>query len=119
MSNVLMWKAYEAQGAIAAHRIVRTGAADGQVRTATAAAHLVVGVSGRAAAADGERVEIAHIGIADVKAGAAITRGNLLIATAGGEATPATASNDRIVGIALANAADGDLVPVLLQFSQR
>ena len=118
MSNVRMWKAYEADGAIGAHKIVKPGASDGEAKIASAAGDKSFGVTGRAATKDGARVEVAHIGIADVEAGAAVTRGDLLKSDGDGNAIPATAAGDRIVGVALASAADGDVFPFLLQFGQ-
>lgn len=118
MSNVLMWKAYNADGAIGAYKLVKPGANDGEAAIAAAAGNKVFGVTGRSAAKDGERVEVAHIGIADVEAGAAVTRGDLLKSDGDGNAVPATAANDRIAGVALASAADGDVFPILLQFGQ-
>ena len=113
MSNVLLWKAYNAGGAIAAHRIVKFGSADGAVVQSTAAGDTHIGVSGRAKAANGARVEIARQGIADVEYGAAITRGVLLSADSDGKAVSATGSN-RVIGVAEVSGADGDIGQMLI-----
>ena len=118
MSNVLMWKAYEADGAIGAYKIVHPGASAGEVKVASAAGNKVFGVTGRAAAKDGERVEVAHVGIAEVEAGAAVAHGDLLKSDGDGNAIPAAAAGDRTIGVALVGAADGDVLPVLLSPGQ-
>ena len=59
-------------------------------------------------------IEVAHIGIADVEAGGAITRGKRVKSDGDGNAVVASAANDIHVGVALASAADGDVFPVLL-----
>ena len=118
MSNVLLWKAYNADGAIGAYKIVKPGANDGEAKIASAAGDDVFGVTGRGSAKDGERVEVAHIGIAEVEAGGAITRGKRVKSDGDGNAVAASAANDIHVGVALASAADGDVFPVLLQIGQ-
>ena len=79
-------------------------------------------MSGRASVKDGERVEVAHIRIADVMYGAAVTHGDLLKASAAagkhGRAFPSTADDDRIIGVAMSNGADGDIGQVLLSYGQ-
>ncbi len=113
MSHVLMWQAKDAGGAIAAHRIVKYGASDGTVVQSAAAADSHVGVSGRSAAASGERVEIARQGICDVEYGGNVARGAQLTADANGKAVTAAAGN-RVIGIAEVAGADGDIGQVLL-----
>lgn len=79
MRHVLMWRAADAGGAVSPYRIVKHGNADGVVIQSSAAADAHVGVSGRAAAAQGGRVEIARAGIAEVS-GAAGDIGQVLLA---------------------------------------
>ena len=62
MSHVLMWRAADAGGAVAPYRIVKFGDADGKVVQSAAAADAHVGVSGRASAESGARVEFAVAG---------------------------------------------------------
>ena len=118
MSNVNLWKAYVADGAIGAYKLVKPGASNGEVAIAAAAGNKLIGVTGRGAAKDGERVEVAHGGIAEVEAGAAVANGDLLKSDGNGNAVPATAANDRFAGVALSSAADGDVFPFLLQLGQ-
>lgn len=121
MSNVLLWKAYKASGAIAGFHIVHpNNAAGDEVKLADAHGDKVFGVSGRGDVANGGQIEVAHGGIADVMFGAAVVHGDLLKSSSAngkhGRAIPATAAGDRIIGVAMANGADGDIGQVLLSF---
>ena len=113
MSHVLMWRAADAGGAVAPHRIVKYGDADGKVVQSAAAGDAHVGVSGRATAAQGGRVEIARTGIADVAYGGKVARGALLTADADGKAVAAQNGN-RIIGVAEVTGVAGDIGQVLL-----
>ena len=113
MSHVLMWWAADAGGAVSPHRIVKYGDADGKVVQSAAAGDAHVGISGRATAAAGGRVEIARAGIADVEFGGNVTRGALLTADADGKAV-AAADGNRVIGIAEVSGIDGDIGQVLV-----
>ena len=113
MSHVLMWRAADAGGAVASHRIVKYGDADGKVVQSAAAEDAHVGVSGRASTASGGRVEIARAGIADVQYGGNVARGALLTADADGKAV-AAADGNRVIGIAEVSGVAGDIGQVLL-----
>ena len=109
---------FTAAGAVAQHAIVRLGAADGEVVAATAVTDTLIGVSVQpGTAAAGERVDVAIAGVVEVAAGGSITRGAFVTTNAAGAAvaaTPEAGVNNAIVGIALASAAVGDIIPVLL-----
>jgi len=109
MSNVTHWTPLQASGAIAARRIVN--AAGDQANADT---DLMIGVSGSRAVADGETVECAVGGIADVKYGGTVSAGQLLTANSDGEAVSTTTAGKRIVGIAMVAGVDGDIGEVLL-----
>ena len=113
MSHVLMWRAADAGGAIAPHRIVKYGDADGKVVQSAAAGDAHVGVSGRTKAAKDARVEIARNGIADIEFGDNVTRGALLTADSDGKAVTA-ADGNRVIGIAEVSGVSGDIGQVLL-----
>ena len=113
MSHVLMWRAADAGGAVAPHRIVKYGDADGKVVQSAAADDAHVGVSGRVSAASGGRVEIARQGIADVEYGGNVTRGDLLTADGDGKAVTA-ADGNRVIGSADVSGVAGDIGKVLL-----
>lgn len=111
-------KTFIADEAIGANLIVKVGSAAGYVGVADAATDIVLGVSdsiGADAAADS--CEVILTGIAWVKAGDTITLGAWLTAESGGRAVPAApaaTATANVIGRALAGAADGDLIPVLL-----
>ena len=113
MSHVLMWRAADAGAAVAPYRIVKYGDADGKVVQSAAAGDAHVGVSSRAPAAAGGRVEIARAGIADIEFGGNVTRGGLLTADADGKAVTA-ADDNRVIGIAEVSGVAGDIGQVLL-----
>lgn len=116
--NIILNKAFVAEAAILANRIVKFGAADGQVLQAAAAGDMSIGVhSCGYDAAINERVEITTHGIAEVKLGGVVTRGQPITADATGQgvaAAPAVAVNNRVIGIAMASGVAGDVIDVLL-----
>lgn len=108
--------ALTAGAAVDEFRAVKIGAADSTVIEAVDAAAAIVGVSEFAAEA-GAEVTVQVNGVARVKAGGVIARGSFVTATTDGvvvAAAPATGANAHVLGIALATAADGDEIPVLL-----
>lgn len=117
MSNVQLFKSYSAGAGIAAYTLVKFSAAE-TVVAAAAASDFIVGVSHDVAAATGERVDVAHDGIAFVVAGAAIAQGALLTSDASGRAVtaaPGAGTNNRVIGFAIeAAAALGDVIRVQL-----
>lgn len=113
MGNETLNKNFTATGAIAANRIVKFGAADGEVVQAAAAADLSVGICGSVGPASGERVDVVMAGIAEVEFGGTVARGAMVTADANGKAI-AAASTNRTIGIALVSAISGDIAPVLI-----
>ncbi len=117
MGNPTLTKNYTAEGAIAAHRIVKFGAADGGVAQAAASADLVIGVNEALPVVAGERVDVIRAGIADVEFGGNVTRGQPVTADVDGKAVvaaPAAGVNAHIVGFAEVSAVAGDIAPVTL-----
>lgn len=115
--NSLLQKAYVAEAAIAAARIVKFGAADGQVVQAAAVGDKLIGVSNELAAAIGERCDIVRVGIADVQLGGAVARGDPITSDANGKgvaAAPAAGINNSIIGFAETSGVLDDVIPVLL-----
>jgi len=117
--NPLLNKSKLAGAAITKHRIVKFGADDDHVIQGAAATDSLIGVCeavGAAAAED--RVDFIVAGIADVEYGGTVTRGALLTSDASGKAVaaaPATGVNNRIIGVALVSAVDGDIGPMSIQ----
>ena len=115
--NVILEKQFVAEAAIAANRIVKFGAADDKVLQAAAVGDKLIGVCDNVAPALGERVDIIVSGIADVRIGGAVTRGDPLTTDANGKgvaAAPAGGTNNRIIGMALASGVLDDIIPVLV-----
>lgn len=115
--NPTLTKNYVAGTAIAKRRIVKFDAADGKVIQAAAATDSLVGVAAELDAASGARVDVHLAGIAEIEAGGAVTRGGLVTADANGKAVaaaPASGVNNRVIGVAMVTAANGDVFPVLL-----
>jgi hypothetical protein len=112
------YKSYLAGAAIGANRIVKFGSDDDHVVLGAAATDSLIGVSGNiAAGAAEERIDVVKEGIADVVAGGSITRGGLVTSDAAGAAVaaaPSAGANNRIIGIAEASAASGDIFPVMI-----
>lgn len=117
MSNQLLTKAYIAEAAIAANRIVKFGSTDDYVVQGAAATDSVFGVVGGIAPALGERCDVTLAGIEDVKLGGSVTRGGPVTSDATGQgvaAAPGAGTNNRIVGFALQSGVSGDVIPVQL-----
>ena len=118
MANPGIIKSLVAGGVIPAYTAVKFGSDDNTVVAAAAATDLVMGTTMELAAASGERCDVQLNGIANVLAGAAITRGSLVTVDASGRAiaaAPAAGSNVTIIGRAFESAsAAGDVIRVML-----
>lgn len=117
MANTLLNKNYVAEAAIAAYRIVKFGAADGQVLQAAAATDSLMGVMESVGPALGERCDAVKSGIADVEFGGTVARGAAVTSDANGKAVaaaPSAGSNVRIIGFAEVSAVSGDIAPILI-----
>lgn len=122
MSTPTLIRNFIAGGTVGQYRIVRFGAADGEVVQASAATDAILGVSCQPGSTpQGARCDVVLDGIAEVIAGGAITRGQLVTADATGAAVPAAPAagvNNRVLGIAQVSAVAGDIIPVLLKQGQ-
>lgn len=115
MANIGLTKSYTAEGAISANRFVKVGAADYGVLQAAAVADKIIGISTEIDAASGERTDVVHEGIADLKLGGTVARGDLLTSDATGQgvvAAPAAGTNNRIGAMAIISGVSGDIIPV-------
>ena len=101
------------------NRLVKFGAADGEVVNAAAVGDAIIGVCIQpGGATSGKRADVALTGIAYVVAGGTISRGALLTADSAGAAVAAAPSagvNNRVAGVALASAVAGDIFHMLLE----
>lgn len=113
-NNVILAKSFNAGGALVANSIAKAGSNDYDVVQAAAATDSLVGVTTEVASASAERVDVIMIGVADLKIGATVTRGALLMSDSSGYGITAAASagsNVRTIGIALMSGASGDIIP--------
>ena len=114
MSNPVLTKNYLAGAAINPYRIVKFGADDDHVIQGAAATDDLIGVvdQPRAAAAAEERVDVIHVGIADIEYGGNITRGALITSDATGRAvaaSPGAGVNHAVIGRAVQSGVLGDI----------
>lgn len=119
MPNPVTVKSLVAEAAVLPYRVVKFGTADGVVIQCTAAADASVGVAdnlGQATA--GARVDVIMGGIAEAEAGAAITRGALLMVDSSARVITAAAAggtNVGVIGRALVSAgAAGEIINILV-----
>jgi hypothetical protein len=116
---MLLIKNRIASGAVGAYLIVKPGATAGTAAQAAAATDKVIGVTTDVAAADGERMDVIHLGEGKVVAGAAFADGDQLMSDANGRAITAAAAagaNVRTIGYAReAASAAGDICEMTVQ----
>lgn len=120
MANNTLTKSYLAEATIAAFVFVKPGAADYGALAAAAVSDKIFGVTTEIAAASGDRVDVVHEGIVDLKLGGTVARGDLLTSDASGQgvtAAPAAGTNNRIGAIALISGVSGDIIPALIRLS--
>lgn len=112
---------YNAEGAINAYSIVKYGAADYGALQADSATAKLLGVASDIAAASGEPVDVIYEGIATVKLGGTVTRGDWLVSDASGNAivsAAAAGTNNESIGKALQSGVSGDLIDVMIVMSR-
>jgi hypothetical protein len=121
MRNQGLIKTFNAGASVNPSRFVKFDADDRTVIQAAAAGDLVIGVSDSnpngTAAATGERVDVVLTDVVSVTYGGNVTRGQLVISNASGQAIAATAAagtNVRVAGVAMVSGVSGDLGAVLL-----
>lgn len=116
-NNILLAKSYNAGGALNANSIVKAGANDYDVLQAAAVTDKLLGVTTEIATVSADRGDVVLAGIADLKLGGTVTRGDRISSDASGNgvtAAPAAGTNNWIVGIALISGVSGDIIPVLV-----
>lgn len=114
MRTEMFIKSYRADAAVAKHRLVKAGAADGSIAQAGAAADAIMGVADSLGGSTGQIMDVVCGGYATVEYGGAVTRGLPLTANATGQAVAAAAGN-RIIGFAVTAGALGDYGTVHVQ----
>lgn len=120
MHQPIFTRAFEAEAAIKARRLVQLGASEGAARQADATSDTTIlerpiGISAELDVPAGGTVDVHLAGIADCAAGAAVARGSAVKADAQGRAIATDRAGEFVGGIALAAAtAAGDIIPVLI-----
>lgn len=121
--NPILIKNYDATAAVNPYRFVKPGANDYEVIQAAAATDLIIGatmelgVSANDITKGKTRLDVMHIGIAEIELGGNVTRGQKLTSDANGKgvaAAPGAGTNNSIGGTALVSGVSGDIIPVLL-----
>lgn len=114
----LLQKGYTAGAAIPARTLVKFGAADGVVIPAVAATDVVIGIQSELDCAINDRASVAMVGcIEELVYGGTITRGDPVVAGAGGKgfaAAPAGGSNVRCIGYAEVSGVANDIGTVII-----
>ncbi len=125
--NALLTKNYQAGGTIEQCTIVKFGSSDEVVVKGAAATDLLIGIVDIAQTEDGnsvvsgDRVDVIEAGIAELKLGGTVTRGQLLTSNAsayGVAAAPASGVNNYVIGRAEASGVSGDIIPVMIGVQQ-
>jgi hypothetical protein len=118
MRNPGFSKTYIAVALIAAYRIVKFTAVDGEVTPAVAASDKLIGVSDRVnATVINDRLDIWRAGIVEVEYGGTVAQGDPLTSDAVGRAivaAPAAGVNVRIIGHAEVAGVLGDIGSLLI-----
>ena len=117
--NPVLTKTYLAGAAINPFRIVKFGADDDHVIQGAAAADDLIGVVDRprGATAAEDRVDVIHVGIADIEYGGTITRGALITSDSVGRAvaaSPGAGVNHAVIGRARKSGVLGDVGEALV-----
>ena len=125
-NNTGLIKSFSPTAAITPFSVVKFGTDDSTVALATAATDLVIGFTNEIEiTADdvtkGNLVDVVLGGIAEARAGAAITCGSRLTVDSMGRviiSAPATGANVQIIGTAMKSASSADeIIPVLIGHS--
>jgi hypothetical protein len=114
-ANLAIIVPYTSGGALTPGQVVKFDATDGVVVQSDAETDLHIGIYvGDDSALTDDIVPICVLGICKALAGASITRGAKLTGETTTGRVDTAAANEQIIGIALANAADGELVQILV-----
>lgn len=116
MANNGLTKSYTAEAAISANRFVKPGAADYGLLMSAAATDKIIGITTEIDTLITERVDVIHAGIADLKLGGTVVRGDLLTSDATGQGIATVTIGNRYGAIAIISGVSGDIIPVIAQF---
>lgn len=111
-----VYRSYLATSAITKNTLVKAGTNDGEVAPCAAATDVPIGVCGNVGQATvGGRVDIIIGGVADLKLGGTVAKGDRITSNASAQgvaAAPAAGTNNGIIGTCEVAGVSGDIVPV-------
>ena len=111
--DAMLVRAYEADGVVTRGHAVKMADADGEVEHATASGDVNVGIA-ITTAANGARVWVAHGGLVQAIAHAAVVRGSRVRGAAGGKLLATSTASHGVAGIALGAAVANGPFPILV-----
>lgn len=115
--NFVLDKGFKAAAAVTKFRAVKGTGTDGEVTPVTAVSDVVIGVAQYSVSADEitkqKLASVRMAGISEMECAGTIQQGGLVCINASGQAVAGTAGN-RVIGVALADGASGNRIPVAL-----
>lgn len=115
--NFVLDKGFKAAAAITKFRAVKGSGNNDEVTPVAAVTDIVIGVAQYSVSAGeitkGKRVAVRMAGISEVECAGTIQQGALVVTNASGQALTGT-TGDRVFGVALADGASGNRIPVAL-----
>ena len=114
MRNDCLIKSFFAEGTLEGRKLVTFGAGKLTVKQATAADNALIGVTTQIGSESNGRVDVIFSGITEATAGGTIAKGAVLTSDASASAITASQASDRVIGIALEDAVEGDYVSILI-----
>ncbi|MEM7047070.1 MAG: DUF2190 domain-containing protein [Pseudomonadota bacterium] len=113
MHNPILTKTFVTAADVNARTIIKFKANTGQVIPAAADTDDAIGVAEEVGATGGNRVDVVLVGVAKTLAAGTIAAGSRVTANNEGHAV-AWSTGKKSLGIALADATDGAIIPVLI-----
>ena len=108
MRNDTLIKTFIAPVAVNGYLVATFAAGAGEVELANAATDPLIGVTTQIGTEGNNRCDVVMAGITEVKAGAAVTKGAALTVDASGRVIASSQATDRIIGLAMGDAAQAD-----------
>mgnify|MGYP001623580683 FL=1 len=109
-------KSYTASAAIPAYSLVEFASSDSEVKTALNASSLIIGVTDDIDVSQGNIADVCHCGIAEVRAGGTIAKGEAFTAQ-NGKAVKAKAG-EITAGYVLRDAVEDQIIPAVITRGQ-
>jgi len=114
MRNDVLIKTYLAPNPLPGYTLVTLAAGVNTVAAATGITSPLVGITTSVGSQDNGYCDVIHYGASEVRIGGTVNKGAALTSDANGHAVEATATTDRVIGLALADAVAGDIASVLI-----